>query len=184
MKLPKIGLAVCLIASATSPCLAEATDLTPYLDAGGGLSNRLVLEDSQSGFAGVTSDVWTIEPDGSFTIERRLDGKPIAPARTGTLSAEGLESIAAAMLAQDFQSFPEEAGTGDKVNARSVTLTFGDQTSVLWLPAGRDMKQLACSAPRSSNLGGAATVTAAIIDTLGTLDKAAPASGDRECEQP
>ena len=184
MTLRRIGLAWCLIASTVSPCLAEATDLTPYLDAGGGLSDRLVLEDSQSGFAGVTSDVWTIEPDGSFTIERRLDGKPIAPARTGTLAAEDLEGIAAAMAAQDFRSFPEEAGTGDKVNARSVTLTFGDQTSVLWLPAGRDMRQVACAPAPSSSLSGAATVAAAIIDTLGTLDKAAPASGGRECEQP
>ena len=156
--------------------------MTPHLAAGGGLSDRLVLEDSQSGFAGITSDVWTVEPDGSFTIERRLDGKPIAPARTGTLALEDLEGLAAAMAAEDFRSFPEEAGTGDKINARSVTLTFGDQTSVLWLPAGRDMKQLACSTPRSSSLSGAAAVAAAIIDTLGTLDKAAPAFGGRECE--
>jgi hypothetical protein len=182
MTLRRIGLAWCLITSAASPCLAEATDLTPYLDAGG-LSDRLVLEDSQSGFAGVISDVWTIEPDGSFTIERRLDGKPIVPARTGTLSAEDLEDLAAAMAAEDFRSFPEEAGTGDKINARSVTLTFGDQTSVLWLPAGRDMRQVGCAAPRSG-LSGAAAVAAAIVDTLGTLDKAAPASGGRECEQP
>jgi hypothetical protein len=184
MTLRRIGLAWFLLASTSAPCFAEATDLSPYLDAGGGLSGRLVLEDSQSGFAGVTSDVWTIEPDGSFTIERLLGDKPIAPARTGTLTAEDLESIAAAMAAQDFRSFPAEAGEGGKVNPRSLTLTFGDQTSVLWLPAGGDVRQAACSAPASSSLRGAASVAGTIIDTLGTLDGAAGASEGPGCEQP
>jgi hypothetical protein len=166
-----------------STCFAKSQDLGTYLEPGGRMRDSLVLEDSQSGFAGVTTDVWTIETDGTFTIERLLDGKPIAPARTGALAPADLESIATVLAAQDFPSFPAEAGAADKINARSLKLAFGERTSVLWLPAGESVTRLACSEEASGDARGPATVAAAIVRALGTLEKLPAASGGSDrCE--
>jgi hypothetical protein len=125
---------------------------------------------------------WTIEADGSFTIERLLDGKPVAPARTGELAPEDLEGIAAVLAAQGLQDFPAEAGAADKVNARSLKLTFGEHTSVLWLPAGEGVTGLVCADAASDSLGGPAKVAAAVVGALGTLD-GGPASAEGDaCE--
>ncbi|UIJ91440.1 hypothetical protein Q1M63_00600 (plasmid) [Sinorhizobium meliloti] len=181
MNLWRIGLAWCLIVVST--CFATSQDLDAYLDPSGRMRDRLVLEDSQSGFAGVTTDIWTIETNGTFTIERLLDGKPIASARTGTLAPEDLKSIVAVLATQDIRSFPAEAGAADKINARSLKLIFGEQTSVLWLPAGESVTRLACSDKAPGNSRGPAKVAAAIVRAVGTLDKEqAPFSGNDGCE--
>jgi hypothetical protein len=146
------------------------------------MRDRLVLEDSQSGFAGVTTDIWTIETNGTFTIERLLNGTPIASARTGTLGPEDLKRIAAVLATQDIRSFPAEADAADKINARSLKLIFGEQTSVLWLPAGESVTRLACS-DKAPGSRGPAKVAAAIVRAVGTLDKEpAPSSGNDGCE--
>ena len=69
-----------LLALAGLPFVAETEGMEGYLDREASFG-AAVLEDAQSGFAGVTADIWAIEPDGAFSGARRLDGGPITPTR-------------------------------------------------------------------------------------------------------
>jgi hypothetical protein len=170
-----------LLALAGLPFVAETEGMEAYLDRGGELRDRLVLEDAQSGFAGVTADIWAIEPDGAFSVARRLDGGPIAPTRTGALAPDELERLAEVLATQNFYGLPAEFGTPAKVNARKATMSFGAQVSVFWLTPGQDLASFACASDRTSAVRRFAAIAEAILGTLGPLEtKADPSTSTDE----
>jgi hypothetical protein len=51
-------------------------------------SAPLVVKDLQSGFAGETGRVWTISPDGGYTVARQIGLKVLEPDQHGRLTPE------------------------------------------------------------------------------------------------
>lgn len=114
--------------------LAMEQLLTPE----GQLQSDLELRDDQAGFAGTTTRLWIVEPDGAVRYEHLLNGQPIEPLRTGSLDREKLAHLADVLSDQDFMRLPEKLGDGSPVNARSISIRFGDTVSTLQLMPGQD----------------------------------------------
>lgn len=177
-----IGAMLCSLI-AVMPAFGGSEEVDAHPHATGELRAPLVLTDSQSGFAGVISDVWTIEPDRTFTIERLLEGKPVAPSRSGVLAPEDLEGIVAVLAAQDLENTSVDPSANERINARSMTLTLGGTTVRTSLPPGESLAALACSTGDARALSGSLAVAAAIVDAVGTLDHEPSAlNDDGRCE--
>jgi hypothetical protein len=100
------------------------------------LSAPLILKDTQSGFAGETGTVWTIAPDCSFTIARQIGVKVFDPYKQGRLTAEQQTLLKESLDRMAVAALPERIGGGPEVNARRITLSYGEKQSVLNLPPG------------------------------------------------
>jgi hypothetical protein len=112
------------------------------------LKAPLTLREEQSGFAGTTGTVFTIEPSGRWRVERfrRVGGdkEELTPVRSGTLSQSDLEALAKALASQDLAGLAEKAGREPKVNAHRITIRFGTKASTLeGLPPRRGRTSLA-----------------------------------------
>ena len=173
-------LACCLgLVMGIGQALAGGTEvMEAYLAPDGQLRSELVLRDAQSGFAGVTTDVWQVAPDGSYRVTRELDGRAIAPERTGTLTPERLAGLARALADQDLQTLPAASGEVPEVNARQLTLRFGGTTATLNLMPGQDLDQAACAAPPQSDLRRFAEITDAITTSLQAVDQRDEGDGE------
>ena len=157
-----LGLVMC-----ASQSLAGGTEeMEAYLAPDGRLQSELEVRDAQSGFAGVTVDVWQVAPDGTWRVTRELDGRHIAPERTGSLGPEQLKRLARVLADQDFSSLPAEFGERAEINARQLTLRFGDATTVMNLMPGQELDQAACAAAPRSDLRRFAAIAHAILRTL------------------
>jgi hypothetical protein len=99
------------------------------------LTAPLTIKDTQDGFAGQTGTVWTIAPDCTFSVARQV-GPRIDPMTQGRLTPaqEGRlkEQLARAAVAD----MPAQIGSRPPVNARRITVSYGEKTSVLLLPPG------------------------------------------------
>jgi len=122
-------------------CQAAPTrnDLRQFLTADGKLRSSLVLREAQQGFAGVSGEVWTIEPDGRFSIARFLNEKVDAPYWTRKLSAAECKGLARVLAARRFFELPDSLGSAAVVNPQLLTLTFGKKQSTLALVAGEEV---------------------------------------------
>jgi hypothetical protein len=126
------------------------------------LSMLLTLKDTQCGFAGETSTVWTIAPDFTFTIARQMGLKILDPHKQGRLSPEQQAHFKAMLDRVDIAKLPKGFGTEPQVNARMITLSYGGTDSVLTLPPGggdlSSLRAAAGDAPAAALLEIAATV--------------------------
>lgn len=100
------------------------------------LAAPLTVKDLQSGYAGETGTVWTIEPDCSFTVARQIGPKLGEPHRRGKLTPEQQTRLRELMAKVEPASLPEALGAPPQVNARKVTLAYGGKTAVLHLAPG------------------------------------------------
>ena len=101
-------------------------------------SAPLVLKDLQGGFAGETGRVWTISPDGGYTVARQIGLKKLEPDQQGRLAPEQWAQLKT-LLDRLAVTAPRQLGGAPQVNARRITLSYGGQQSVLNLPpAGGD----------------------------------------------
>ena len=96
-------------------------------------SAPLVLKDVQGGFAGETGRVWTISPDGGYTVARQIGLKVLEPDQQGRLTPEQWAQLKA-LLDRLAVTAPLQLGGAPQVNARRITLSYGGQQSVLNLP--------------------------------------------------
>jgi hypothetical protein len=110
-----------------------------FLNRNGKLQAPLVLRDSQQGFAGVSGEIWTIKPDGHFSIARFLNGRVDRPYWTRKLTVSELKELAGVLAARRFFDLPNSLGSASMVNAQLVTLTFGTKESTLALSAGEEV---------------------------------------------
>jgi hypothetical protein len=102
------------------------------------LSAPLVLKDVQSGFAGETGRVWTISPDGGYTVARQIGLKELEPDQQGRLTPQQWAQLKT-LLDRLAVTAPRQLGGAPQVNARRITLSYGGKQSVLNLPpAGGD----------------------------------------------
>jgi hypothetical protein len=100
------------------------------------LTEPLTIADTQDGFAGQVGTVWTITADCSFSIARQIGSKVGEPERQGRFTAEQRKAFTELFAEARIADLPSELGNGPTVNARRVTLTYGDKTAVLILPPG------------------------------------------------
>jgi hypothetical protein len=100
------------------------------------LSAPLVVKDLQSGFAGETGRVWTISPDGSFTVARQIGLKVLDPDQQGRLTPEQREQLKTLLDHMAVMALPQQLGGAPQVNARRITLSYGGREAVLNLPPG------------------------------------------------
>src|SRR5438034_640448 len=94
-------------------------------------SGPLVLEDIQGGFAGETGRIWTIAPDGSYTVARQIGLKVLEPDKQGRLTPEQWAQLRALLDRMASVAMPQQLGGGPRVNARRITLSYGGRQSVL-----------------------------------------------------
>ena len=93
-----------------------------YLTAGGKLASRLILKDSQSGFAGVTGYIWTIEPDGSWKRQSFLNRTIRKVDQIGKLSTGQLKQLAGVLKANRLRGLPARLGGKPLVNPKVLTV--------------------------------------------------------------
>ena len=147
-----ISLSALLLASPIlSVCQATPDkDLTKFLTPAGKLQSSLTLRDSQGGFAGYSGEVWTIAPDGHFTIAHFLNDKIAAPHRQRDLSLAELKSLARVLCKNHLLQLPDSLGSEPKVNPHSLNLSFGTKQTTLVLPPGTSPDEV--SDPASRNI--------------------------------
>ncbi|MGH7064792.1 MAG: hypothetical protein ACREET_12015 [Stellaceae bacterium] len=111
------------------------------------LAAPLTVKDLQSGFAGETGTVWTIEPDCSFTVARQIGPKVGDPHRRGKLTPKQQTRLRELMAQVEAAALPEVLGAPPQVNARKVTLAYGAKRAVLHLaPGGGELHGLRAAA--------------------------------------
>jgi hypothetical protein len=116
--------------------LPQSKSAAPFLTPDGKLRAALTLRDSQGGFAGYSGELWTISPDGHFTIAHFLNDKTAEPNWKRDLSPEQLKSLAQVLCRNHFLQLPNELGSKPEVNPHSLTLSFGKKQATLVFPAG------------------------------------------------
>jgi hypothetical protein len=144
-------LTVLMLAGGVAGPNSPGDDPSTYLTEKDGrkeLKAPLTVREEQSGFAGTTGTVFTIEPSGRWRLERfRPAGggkEHLTPVRTGTLSLAQLETLAKALAAHDLAGLAAKTGREPKANPHRVTIRFGQKTSTLeGLPPRRGSSSLA-----------------------------------------
>ena len=111
-------------------------ELRKYITPGGRLQARLVFRDGQDGFAGVSGEIWTIEPGGRLSIARFLNDKTDPPYWEQTLAPAELKNLAKVLASRNLLDLPDTFGRDVKVNAHVLTLIFGKKQSTLVLQGG------------------------------------------------
>jgi len=101
------------------------------------LSAPLLVKDLQSGFAGETGRVWTISPDGGYTVARQIGLKELEPDQQGRLTPQQWAQLKT-LLDRLAVTAPRQLGGAPQVNARRITLSYGGKESVLNLPPAGD----------------------------------------------
>jgi hypothetical protein len=130
-------LVLCLMSGFPTEAGPGGDDLSAYLTGGAGpkrLKEPLTLREEQSGFAGKTGKIRTIEPDGKWRLEafRTVKGKEeITSTKTGQLDPANLDALAKDLAAHDLMSLPEKLGGDEPVNAHKVILQFGTRRATL-----------------------------------------------------
>jgi hypothetical protein len=111
--------------------------LPAVADCGTGvLAGPVELRDGQTGFAGLSGHVWTIDCLGNVSVARFLNERNDTPHGTGGLSMQALREIASAFEEQGFAQMRESLGPSVQVNPRVLILRYGQKTVVLRWPPG------------------------------------------------
>jgi hypothetical protein len=101
-----------------------------------GLGQPLEMQITQSGFAGETGRVWTVRPDGTWTVRRLGPGAPEAPTATGSLTEAQIAELRRLLDRNDFQALPNSLGEPVDVNPHRLTIRWGRREVVLMTPPG------------------------------------------------
>ena len=120
-----------------------------YLTKEGKLRHRLVLKDSQSGFAGVSGFVWTIQPEGKWDRRPFLNDKVRDADRTGKLTAAQLSQLATEFEKYRMLKLPRHLGQRSQVNPHIFSISFGDKEIDLALRGGEILPQPDPKNPKS-----------------------------------
>ena len=111
-------------------------DTSSYLRDDGQLKSGLTLRDAQSGFAGETGQLISIQPSGEWSVQKFTNEKLAEPKGKGKLSKEQLAELAQSLAQQDFAGLPKSIGKPLRANPRVVTVTIGKQSVVFTRNAG------------------------------------------------
>ncbi|MFO0964998.1 MAG: hypothetical protein U0793_05330 [Gemmataceae bacterium] len=95
-----------------------------YLTKDGQLTEKLVVEQRQGGFAGFTGIRYTIATDGAWTSETLFNEKA-KPKDKGKLSEKEIAALAGVLAKQEFDKLPAKIGKAPGANPYKLALTFG-----------------------------------------------------------
>jgi hypothetical protein len=118
-------------------------DMGGFLTPDGQLVETLELQDAQEGFAGLSGEILTVQPDGTWRIARFLNDRVEEPHRQGRLSAKELKALAGVLAEQDFNELPAVVGQAPEVNPHRITVRFGETSSTLLMEPGQDVPAIA-----------------------------------------
>jgi len=127
------------------------------------LTEKVELQELQTGFAGTTGTVWTVEPDGRYTIAGKIN-EQLTPRQEGTLDAAQLSKIAETLAAADADSLPAEMGEPPPVNPQTIILRVGEKSSTFNTIGGLDPDRAAGDDDPQSRL---LKIAASIKDVVG-----------------
>jgi hypothetical protein len=131
------------------------------------LSAPLTVTETQGGVAGETGTVWTIAPDYSFTIARRIGLKVLDPHKHGHLAPKQSARLGELLDQMVKTGFQRPLAPPPQVNPHRITLSYGSRQLVLTLPpGGGDIAALRASTgdERAKSL---LDLTVAVKDMLG-----------------
>jgi hypothetical protein len=97
------------------------------------LNATLTVADLQNGFVGPTGTVWTVSPEGIFTVARQVGINAPAPHKTGQLTTEQKARLAGLIAAIEQASIPSRLGAAPGPNVHQITVSYGSTRSVLTL---------------------------------------------------
>lgn len=115
------------------------------------LSARLVLRDSQDGFAGTTGILCIIEVNGRYSVARFVNEKIEPPMRTGQLNPDAIFELASSLKKQQIQTLPAQIGDGPAVNPRRLSIQYGNTHTQLSLNPGEDSHKALVGNEQKSN---------------------------------
>jgi hypothetical protein len=111
------------------------------------LSAPLTIRDTQSGFAGETGTVWTIAPDCSYTVARRIGPHTLEPHTRGRLTPEQQAQLKELLGRVAAAALPKELGVSSQMNARRISLSHDGKESILTLaPGAGDLRAVRATA--------------------------------------
>jgi hypothetical protein len=112
------------------------------------LKMTLIVKDTQEGFAGTTGTVWTITPNCMFQVSRLFGQNLAEPHLKGTLTSEQQVQLSELLAKNLVAELPAQVGEASPVNARRITLEYGDKVSVLSMgPGDRDTSAIRSASP-------------------------------------
>lgn len=110
--------------------------MASYLDDRGYLLHALEFTDSQTGFAGRSGSVLTLEPEGSWKYQTFLNDEKRPAERSGKLETEEIRQLVAVMVSVRFGGLKEKMGTSPQVNPHELSLKWGATVRTLTLRGG------------------------------------------------
>jgi hypothetical protein len=155
------SICACLLVAATA---VAAEKPSPYLDDQGQLKAAISLRNAQGGFVGFTGQLYTIEPNGEWTVQRFVNQKVDEPSRKGKLPKGQLAELAQSLAKEDFAGLPQQIGKRQGANPHLYTVTFGKQSVVLILGAGAPL-------PTPEADRGKPDATARMVGVVRTIEK-------------
>ena len=118
----------------------DETRLAHYLNADGELRFPVTLRDSQSGFAGETGFLWTIDCDGAWQRQSFINETVRDADQEGQLTKEQLQTLGEALAKADMVGLTPSTGqTG--VNPHIVTVTYGKKQATVILHPGQPLPE-------------------------------------------
>ena len=115
------------------------------------LQQPLEVRDSQSGFVGISGQVWRVEPSGRWFAAQFVNTQIQKPYLSGQLTCEDLKALARAFAEQDFTELPNRFGRDLEVNPRTLTIRFGAIEKSLVLNAGENIETVTLEPSQSEN---------------------------------
>jgi len=125
-----LGCVSTVVAATTNPIEALAAD--------GRLLGTLTIIEQQSGFAGITGAIWSIDADGKYRAARFVNERIEPPYKQGQLAPEPLHALGKAMEVE-LSPLPARLGREAEINPRTIVIRFAQRTWTLALPPGRSI---------------------------------------------
>jgi len=120
----------------------DDSHLAKYIRSNGQLTQRLIVQDAQSGAIGRAGYELAIEPDGGWIKTQFWGEKRRKELAHGKLSANELSELAHVLADQKADELPREFGLTNATlnpNPRYLSLTFGNGRSESLLPPSTDL---------------------------------------------
>jgi hypothetical protein len=103
------------------------------------LVSPLQVRVAQTGVVGVTGTNWTVEPDGSYRVEKFIGDKRTLQ-REGRLTGAQMNFVADTLATARLEELPSSLGPAmPQANPRTISISTGDSRVELVLPGGESL---------------------------------------------
>lgn len=127
-----------LLGCVSMPVAIATTNPVKALAADGRLLGTLTITEQQSGFAGITGVIWSIDADGKYHAARFVNERIEPPHKQGRLPTESLRALGKTMEAE-LSPLTARLGQEAEINPRTIVIRFAQRTWTLALPTGQSI---------------------------------------------